>query len=351
MRTAERIIEKFNHWSTPATLVSSKTENPENLDPYSLRVLSPRMWPSFSNPIARKFNSLQLTRALTPEIEKLNTPPTAITTLPIVADLVDKLPVKNWIYYCVDDFSVWPGYDGKTMGEMERRLIPKMHATIAASESIAQRLALLGKSPTLITHGVDLELWNNRIANFKQKNPFLKNIQAPFIVFWGVIDKRMDVEWLAALSQALESQQRSGSIILFGPQEDPDSRLKDLPRVFLRPSVAYDKLPSIAAHADVLIMPYGNIPATRAMQPLKLKEYLATGLPVVVRELPSTRNWADACDVCSTQQQFVDVVLARLTSKKDNDQLKARSRLKAETWHAKASILNNLIESLDQSSI
>jgi hypothetical protein len=37
-------------------------------------------------------------------------------------------------------------------------------------------------------------------------------------------------------------------------------------------------------------MPYADLAATRAMQPLKLKEYLATGRPVVVRDLPATRH-------------------------------------------------------------
>jgi len=52
--------------------------------------------------------------------------------------------------------------------------------------------------------------------------------------------------------------------------------------------------------ADVIIMPYADRPVTRAMQPLKLKEYLATGKPVVVRNLPATRGWTDCLDLADT---------------------------------------------------
>ena len=34
-------------------------------------------------------------------------------------------------------------------------------------------------------------------------------------------------------------------------------------------------------------MPYADLPVTRAMQPLKLKEYLVTDRPVVVADLPA----------------------------------------------------------------
>ena len=55
-------------------------------------------------------------------------------------------------------------------------------------------------------------------------------------------------------------------------------------------------------------MPYADLPVTRAMQPLKLKEYLATGKPVVVRDLPATEPWADCLDVAETPEAFAAAV-------------------------------------------
>ncbi len=47
-------------------------------------------------------------------------------------------------------------------------------------------------------------------------------------------------------------------------------------------------------------MPLADLPVTRAMQPLKLKEDLATDKPAVVRDLPPNRAWADCPDVAAT---------------------------------------------------
>ena len=242
------------------------------------------MWPSFRSRFGRSVNRKLLLRSLKPIVDAMPEPPDVVTTLPIVADLLGALNVNRWVYYCVDDFSVWPGYDGETMGKFERELVPNMDTIVAVSETLQAHIRNLGRESHLLTHGVDLEHW-------QRENPRTYVPGSP-LLFWGVIDRRMDLEFVQALAP--------NKVLLVGPQEDPDPRLLKLPHVEVRPPMAFAELPGLAQIASVLIMPYINAPVTRAMQPLKLKEYLATGKPVVVRELPSTLPWADACRVVST---------------------------------------------------
>ena len=63
-----------------------------------------------------------------------------------------------------------------------------------------------------------------------------------------------------------------GTVLLVGPQDDPDPELFRLSRVRSLPPVPFADLPSLAAASSVLVMPYADLPVTRAMQPLKLKE-------------------------------------------------------------------------------
>ena len=90
------------------------------------------MWPSFRSRFGRGLNRRLLTRALAPVAEALPAPPVVITTLPLVADLVGSFRARRWVYYCVDDFSVWPGLDGRTMRNMEVKLVAEVDAAIAA---------------------------------------------------------------------------------------------------------------------------------------------------------------------------------------------------------------------------
>lgn len=111
---------------------------------------------------------------------------------------------------------------------------------------------------------------------------------------------------------------------------------KDGPAVAWKIPVRIDRLPALAAAASVLVMPYIDAPVTRAMQPLKLKEYLATGRPCVVRDLGATRVWADALDLAATPGEFAAAVLLRLAGDTPLSQLDARRRLASESWAAKA---------------
>lgn len=330
--SARRALEKLRHWSgrtarAPDDAGTGRADEDARRAP---RVVSPRMWPSFASRTARLVNRRLLGAALAPELARLPADPVIVTTLPIVADLVGSLRARSWVYYCVDDFGTWPGYDGRTLGAMERALLARVDTVICASEVLARRVQGLGARPVVLTHGVDLAAWRTGCEGAPA--PELEGLEPPHVVFWGVIDRRMDVGWIAALSASL----RTGSIVLIGPTEDPDRALRALPRVALRPAVAFGRLPAIAARASVLAMPYADTTATRAMQPLKLKEYLATGRPVVARALPSTTPWRDACDVCDTADAFVRAVHARLDGRVPDAQRRARTRLEGESWDDKA---------------
>src|SRR5262249_13356274 len=67
-----------------------------------------------------------------------------------------------------------------------------------------------------------------------------------------------------------------------------------------------------------------------------LKEYLATGRPVVASDLPANRPWADCMDVVSTPGQFAEAVRLRLQTGLPPEQRAARGRLASEGWDGKA---------------
>jgi len=413
--TLRRGAGKLGEWLAGGAAARGSAQPGAGSNP---RVIAPAMWPSFRSRAARALNRALLARAIAPRLAA-GGPAVALTTLPIVADLVGVLPVARWVYYCVDDLAAWPGLDRASLERMERRLLERVDAVVAVSEHLRERLAGLGREATLLTHGVDLEHWGwadrppaggqgrevaPRTGGVDSEHqgradrppaggqgrevaprtggvdppehqgradrppaggqgrevvprarrvgpehprpadrplpPGLEAAPRPWVVFWGLIDARLDVAWLRALGERMEK----GSIVLAGPEEDPDPALGEVPRLVRTGPLAYAALPALAAAAGVLVMPYRDLPATRAMQPLKLKEYLATGCPVVASALPAVAEWADACDVCASAGEFCARVLERLAgSGLPAVQRAARERLAAEGWAAKAALLERIL--------
>jgi glycosyltransferase involved in cell wall biosynthesis len=302
------------------------------------------MWPSFRSRLGRALNRRLVGKAVRRAIAGMP-PPIVVTTLPVVADLVGAFPAVRWVYYCVDDFGVWPGLDGRTMRKLEAELVPKVDACVAVSETLQRHLSKLGKESHLLTHGVDLAHWTAPVPSDTPVSlAGLAELPRPLVVFWGVIDRRMDVNFVRAVCESLEG----GTVLFVGPQDDPDPALLALPRVRALPPVPFADLPRLAAAASVLVMPYADLPVTRAMQPLKLKEYLATGKPTVVRSLPSTGAWADGMDVATTPEAFAAAVNERLRTGLPTEQREARRRLDAEGWAAKAALLAGWIDDLPE---
>jgi len=339
MQTFRRVTEKMWQWGSRKSKVSETLDSSVNVRHPNLSVINPKMWPWFGSSRDRRLNRWLLSRKLAPLIAKLPQPVVGLTTLPITADLPDALAVHRWIYYCVDDFSQWPGLDGQTLRRMDVAMIRRADSLVAVSETLQTMIANEGRSATLLTHGVDVEFWSSAEIRVQPVAPDITDVERR-IVFWGVIDRRMDSPTLLRLSRDFPD----AKIVLVGPQQDPDPAILSLPNIKTLPAQPLAALPGIAYDADVLIMPYADLPVTRAMRPLKLKEYLATGRPVVVNRLPSTDAWDDCLDVAHTPEQFSQLVRDRMTSGLPSSQISARSRLRQESWTSKADALEFILK-------
>jgi len=290
-------------------------------------VHNPRMYPGFRTPWQRRLNARLLSNYLTGKIAHLRDA-VVLSALPITADLPARVDAKRWVYYCVDDFSAWPGLDSAPLQQMEKDFVARADRIVTAGDNLSARIARLGKPSQIVSHGIDLPHWQQTRGDAG----LLANLPRPLVLYWGLVDRRLNIEAIAALN----ARMTSGSIAIVGPQQDPDPRLAQLSRVHLLGPSTYENLPALAREAAVLVMPYADLPVTRAMQPLKMKEYLVTDRPVVVTRLPAVAGWEDCMDVADDAQQFAACVLARSGAPLPRAQADARARLANESWSAKA---------------
>jgi hypothetical protein len=326
-----RIIEKLRQ-----VRAQGAQQKPAGLLGVQPHVHAPLHWPGFGNRIERAANEWILSRALRSILPGDPAPHAVITTLPITADLARRTADLNWVYYCVDDLAEWPGLDREALATMERQQVAIARTIIVASEALRERMRRLGRESHLLTHGVDLEHWRG----VEPRGGCTGAIDGRVLValFWGYADRRLDVDICLEIAKHCELR-------IVGPVGEVDVRMKSHPRITWRGPVPYHQLRDEAQQADVLVMPYADLPVTRAMQPLKLKEYLATNMPVVATPLPANIPWSDALELVATPEAFATACVHCAKVGVSPLQAVARQRLTKESWAAKAHTFVQLLHS------
>ncbi len=124
-----RSIEKMGSWFGRST---SREELPANLT-----VISPVTIPFNNLSSVRRFNRLSVIRAVRKEMIRLRIKePLFLTTLPTANDYVGAFNEVVDVYYCVDEYSKWPGALKDMLERMESDFIQKVDLIVATSEEL-----------------------------------------------------------------------------------------------------------------------------------------------------------------------------------------------------------------------
>jgi glycosyltransferase involved in cell wall biosynthesis len=121
--------------------------------------------------------------------------------------------------------------------------------------------------------------------------------------------------------------------------------IESLPNTHFLPPVPYDDLPRYAAGFDVCVLPWETERAfTSYGSAIKVREYLATGKPVVISPLPEYESMRDVLRIARNHEEFFLFVEEAL---QESDPQLARARQNAVssgTWDARAEWVSDLIE-------
>jgi hypothetical protein len=118
----------------------------------------------------------------------------------------------------------------------------------------------------------------------------------------------------------------------------------DLANVTLLGQRPYEDVPGYMAACDVLIMPWRRSPWIDACNPVKLKEYLAAGRPVVSTDFAELRRYDGLVRVAAGAEAFADSIREAIVE--PWDARAARERLRDQGWSSKAGSALDELESI-----
>jgi len=255
-------------------------------------------------------------------------------TVPQVSAFVEHIPRSLLVYHCIDDYSALPGVDTTAVRALDERLSLQADLMGAASRPVFEaKQHLRGNRPTLLMpHGVDVEHFGTARNKSIPEPPDLAGLPRPLIGFYGLIERWIDLGLVGWLAERMPQ----ATFVMIGRVAVPRESVPQAPNIVYLGPKPYESLPSYGRFFDAAIIPYHLTDQVIAANPLKLREYLAMGLPVVSVSTPEIDRFADLVAVTRTREEFLSALLRALDNGRD-DALTAR-RLQAvreSSWESR----------------
>jgi glycosyltransferase involved in cell wall biosynthesis len=310
-----------------------------------ITVVSPASLPFFGTAAARSVNR----RLLSAQIGKLArsrglTKPVLWIAIPTAAEMIGTLDESAVVYQVSDK------YDANTMDHAtDPALIRRLHEhAIDAADLVFYSGRKLFNEATrgcersyLLEQGVDYEHW--RRVSETAIAPEVANIPRPRLGYFGAIEP-----WL--VDQELikrAARERPEWHWIFIGNKSRGLEIEDLPNTHFLPPVPYAELPRYAAGFDVCVLPWETEQSfTSYGSAIKVREYLATGKPVVIAPLPEYEPMGDVLRIARTRDEFLRLVEEALRENDPEARTKRQAAVSSGTWDARATFAGDLIEKI-----
>ena len=105
----------------------------------------------------------------------------------------------------------------------------------------------------------------------------------------------------------------------------------------------YDALPGYVKAFDVAILPFVMNELTIAANPLKLREYLAAGLPVVSSAIPEAARLKHLVRIGRNKLEVLNHIDTILKSGQTGPQIRISSQMDSESWDQKVEELSQIV--------
>ena len=248
---------------------------------------------------------------------------------PAAGVIARRLGESFLIYYCVDEYAAFSGVPSSALAETERDLLRNADLVIVSADRLFQSKSTENPRTFLVRHGVDFDHFHRALASTTSVPDEIARLPRPIIGYFGLISRDwIDLDLLVGLAERFSH----GSLVMLGKIAMDVSRLRVLPSVHLLGRKPYDSLPAYCKGFDVGIIPFPINEVTLNANPLKAREYLAAGLPVVSTAIPEV----EVLGLCLTARDRQDFMRQTEVALLEPGPSRQRSELvRDQSWSAK----------------
>lgn len=300
----------------------------------NFHILHPRTLPAPRSRLERKVASALLIKQIRPLIKQVALQsPVLWTSLPTAVDVAGQLDESALVYYCGDDFSALAGVDHATVTKRESELAEKADLIMTVSRTLAERFP--AETTRLLPHGVDYNLFTTPAPRADD----LPNDGRPIAGFYGSISEWLDIELL----QAVVTRLPHWHFVFIGKPVVDIRALSRHPNVTLLGERPHDQLPAYSQHWTASLLPFKNNPQIQACNPLKLREYLAAGRPIISTPFPALTPYENYIHTVTDADGMIAALQQSALQTTNSEQQEAVS---GHTWAARAKQVSQWLDAL-----
>jgi glycosyltransferase involved in cell wall biosynthesis len=240
-------------------------------DPAWLVRPRPRVLPWHLSPAVAAMNLAAITRAVSGALGDER--PVVLASNPVAALYLDAIPRTALVYLRLDDYAELPGVDPGLARVAESRML-RIADVVAAT---ARRLLPPGVPGLYLPQGVDTDHFGS-----VPLDPPAERV----LGFFGLVAPWIDLGLVSEVARAAPSW----TLEIVGRSEVDLAPLRALPNVRVLPPVPYADLPGVMRRWRAAWAPFALNELTAAVNPLKVREYLAAGLPSFCTPLPEVAS-------------------------------------------------------------
>jgi hypothetical protein len=250
--------------------------------------------------------------------------------VPHLASIAGELGEEMSVYYCIDDYASLPDVDPQAVRSMDDSLTRKADLVFVASGTLLDGKRALNANTHVSPHGVDYEHFVRAQDPTLETPADIAHLPRPLIGFFGLIERWIELDLVAYLAR----ERPQWSFLMIGRVAVPDSDVPKLPNLH-----SYGKAFTAA------IIPYHLTPQVINSNPIKLREYLAMGKPIVAVSIPEIDKFKDYVATARTKEEFLAALDRAVAHGLTPEQARRQTELAATmTWDANLRRVMGVVE-------
>jgi glycosyltransferase involved in cell wall biosynthesis len=332
-RDLQRIVKKVCQFATGTRKVHDNIWN-----------FTPLVVPFHGSNMARALNEQLLVASIQLICRRLRfRSPITWTFVPSSADVVGQFGEKLVLYHCVDEYSQFSDTSQEAIARIEEKLLHRSDLIIASASKLYENKRRINPNTYLVRHGVDFEHFAQSCRNSLEIPQEIASLPRPIIGFHGLIASWIDIELIEKIARA----HPEWSVVLLGKAQTHDGTRpfdKKLKNIHWLGRKEYRELPAYCKAFDVALIPFVVNELTVNANPLKMREYLAAGLPVVSTDIPEARAFGNLVSVGRDHDHFIRQIETILEIGTPGPNIHRSMQMRKESWEARVEEMSQIVE-------